>query len=66
MMTDHILTEHQTVSRTAEASAMPRALKRILVLVTVLAVIAAVMLFVGRGSAFVVDLYSMVGLGFCT
>jgi hypothetical protein len=66
MMTDHSLAEQSAVGRTAEASAMPPYLKRAIALVTALAVIAAVMLFVGRGSAFVVDLYSMVGLGFCT
>ncbi len=66
MMTDHSLADHQATGQTAATSAMPPALKRDLVLVTALAVAPAVMLFVGRGSAFVVDLSSMVGLGCCT
>ncbi len=66
MMTDHSLAEHHATGQTTATSAMPPALKRALVLVTALAVATAVMLFVGRVSAFVIDLYSMVGLGFCT
>jgi hypothetical protein len=65
MSADPILVDAQPDGE-AVPSAMPRFLKRLVVTVVALAVIGALILFAGRGNAFVVDLYGLTGLSFCS